>query len=329
MHPRSAPLVSVVTPLYNNCDHLAECIESVQAQTYSSWDYTIVDNCSTDGSLEIASRYAALDSRIRIVKNTTFLRAVSNHNKALREISPKSVYCKIVFADDWIFPNCLDEMVSLAEQHPSVAIVGAYGLQGREVMWAGLPHPSGLFSGRDVCRRLFLHRMYVFGTSTSLLYRSDLVRSKDSFYNESNLHADMESCVEALKENDFGFVHQVLTFKRVRAESLGAFTEDIKTLMAGHLQCLVGHGRHFLDNDEYERCLRRRVSEYYNFLAVSLLRGRRDGKFWDYHKRKLIEAGVGFSSLRLGRAVAARLTRAVANPLETFGKLSGSESAGA
>ncbi|HZS56233.1 MAG TPA: glycosyltransferase family 2 protein [Bryobacteraceae bacterium] len=317
----SEPWVSIVTPVYNNEDHIAECIRSIQAQTYTNWDYTIVDNCSIDGSVEIASRFAATDSRIRVVRNSQFLRAVANHNRALREISPKSLYCKIVFADDWIFPRCIEEMVSLAERYPSLGVVGAYGLQGEEVMWAGLPYGNGLFSGRDVCRRLFLNQTYVFGTSTSVLYRSELVRNRNSFYNESNLHADIEACLMLLKESDFGFVHQILTFKRVREASLGSFTEDIKTLIAGHLYCLVTHGRDFLSEEEYVNVLRRRVANYYNFLAVSFLRGRRDRAFWDYHKRKLNEAGVSFSTIRFGAAMIARLIRAVVNPLETFDKL--------
>jgi len=313
--------VSIVTPVYNNGDDIAECIESVLAQTYENWDYTIVDNCSTDRSGEVARSYAAKDSRIKVLSNPEFLRAIRNHNVALRQISPKSKYCKIVFSDDWIFPECLEQMVSLAEGHPSVGIVGAYGLQGEEVMWAGLPYPSRMVSGREVCRRLFLERLYVFGTSTSVLYRSDLVRSRDPFYNESNLHADMEACVAILKTYDFGFVHQILTFKRWRPESLGTFTEDVNTLIAGHLHCLVTYGKEFLTRREYEACLHQRVSEYYNFLGVSLMRGRRDEKFWNYHKRKLIDASVGFSGTHLVGAMLTRVAMAIVNPNETIQKL--------
>ena len=161
-------------------------------------------------------------------------------------------------------------------------------------------------------------RTYVFGTSGSVLYRSDLVRKQDPFYNEANLHADMEACVVLLKTCDFGFVHQVLTYKRLRPESLGAFTEDMNTLSAGHLRNLVAHGQDYLTRVEFGGCLRRSVSEYYRFLAVSLIRGRRDKKFWDYHKRKLTEAGVGFSRWRLAGATLARLCRAVLNPYETI-----------
>jgi glycosyltransferase involved in cell wall biosynthesis len=321
MNLKSQPLVSIVVPVYNGAEHFVESIESILAQTYQNWDCTIINNCSTDATAEIASRYAAKDSRIRVQENEKFLRVIPNHNVALRQISSASKYCKMVFADDWLFPRCIEEMVSLAEEYPSAGIVGAYGLQGHEVVWAGLPYPSRLVSGREVCRRLFLEGLYVFGTPNSLLYRADLVRSHDPFYNESNLHADMESCVVLLKDCDFGFVHQILAFKRVRPGSVGKFTEEINTIIAGRLHDLVVHGPDFLTRQEFEVSLSRAVSEYYNFLAVSLMRGRRDKKFWDYHKRKLTEAGAGFSRVRLLRATLARLLRAILNPHETLDKL--------
>ena len=59
MSPPSQPLVSIVTPVYNGADFLSECIESVLAETYENWEYTIVDNCSSDGSADLARGYAA------------------------------------------------------------------------------------------------------------------------------------------------------------------------------------------------------------------------------------------------------------------------------
>src|SRR5262249_46303995 len=103
MKRAAEPMVSIVTPVYNGASYLAECIESVLAQTYQNWDYTIVNNCSTDRSMEIARHYAALDDRIRVCENDQFLDVIANHNAALRKISPQSKYCKLIFADDWIF----------------------------------------------------------------------------------------------------------------------------------------------------------------------------------------------------------------------------------
>src|ERR1700691_1872310 len=93
------PLVSVLTPVYNGEPYLAECIESILAQTYSAWEYIIVDNCSTDGTSEIAARYAKQDRRICVHRNDTLLPIIANHNRAFRLISPNSKYCKVVSGD--------------------------------------------------------------------------------------------------------------------------------------------------------------------------------------------------------------------------------------
>jgi hypothetical protein len=131
----------------------------------------------------------------------------------------------------------------------------------------------------------------------------------------------MESCIVLLKTRDFGFVHQILTFKRLTPDSLGSFTHDMSTLITGHLYSLVMHGRDFLTEEEFKSRLKHLTAEYYNLLAVSILRGRRDKRFWHYHKRKLAESNVGFSRTRLLRALLARLCRAVLNSYETVRKL--------
>src|SRR3970040_1020431 len=105
----SAPLVSVLTPVYNGAPYLRECIESVLSQTYSNWEYTIVNNCSTDQTLTIAEEYARKDTRIRVCSNAVLLDVISNHNRAFRLVSPDSKYCKVVSGDDWLFPECLTQ----------------------------------------------------------------------------------------------------------------------------------------------------------------------------------------------------------------------------
>jgi glycosyltransferase involved in cell wall biosynthesis len=316
----TSPLVSIVTPVYNNAAHLKECIESVLAQTYANWDYTIVDNCSTDGSAEIARRFAEKDPRIRVKENKRFLRALENHNAALRYISAASTYCKVVFGDDWIFPECLQKMVSLAEKYPSVGIIGAYALEGTRVRWTGLPYSSQVISGREICREHLLRDLFVFGTANSILYRADLVRSRDRFYNEAHMNGDDEACFELLKNCDFGFVHQVLTCTRVRPGSMSAISGNLQTSFPDFLHILLTYGRDYLTPEEYEVRLDRHVSEYYRFLGKRLVLNH-DTKFLGYHTTQLAESGVGFSRARLVKGMLETLFGAFLNPKDSIDRL--------
>lgn len=320
MNHSAQPLVSIVTPVYNGVKFLAECIESVLSQTYKNWNYTIVDNCSSDGTAQLAHRYAAQDSRIRVQENQEFLRAIPNHNRAFRQISAESKYCKMLFGDDWLFPECLEKMVALAEEHPSIGLVSAYALEGSRVAWTGLPYPSRFVSGQQICRQHLRERLYVFGSATTVLYRADLVRARDPFFNEANIHADTEACFDLLKSSDFGFVHQVLTFSRVRSESLTAMSSDLQTSYGGMLQILNAHGRDYLSAEEFQTRREQALADYYSFLAKSLLKGR-DQKFWAFHKSKLNELGGGYSRMRLSMAFLQELAVAATQPKTTLGKL--------
>ncbi len=297
----SEPLVSVVTPVYNAEPYLAECIESVLAQTYRNWEYVIVNNCSTDRSLEIAERYARQDARIRVHNNREFLKQFQNWNHALRQISPASKYCKVVHADDWLFPECIARMVEVVEAHPSVGIVSAYRLDENRVDLDGLPYPSTVVPGREICRLSLLGDLWVFGSPTSLLIRSDIVRSREAFYDESTLHADTAVCFEILKDWDFGFVHQVLTFTRRHNESLTSFTNRFETRRLANFIVLVRYGPVYL-GEAYEDRLEQALESYYRFLARSIfaLKGR---EFWNFHTSELRKLGFPLRTARLARAL--------------------------
>lgn len=309
MNVEMQPLVSILTPVYNGAGHLSECIESVLRQTYANWDYTIVNNCSTDETLTIAQKYAAKDSRIRVVNNERFLRIIENHNHTIRHISPNSKYCKFVFADDWLYPTCVEEMVRVAEANPTVGLVGAFTMDGKEVLttspairgtvWQPGAHPCSVVSGRELCRsELFGDGGYVLGTMTSLLLRSDLVLKRSVFFNEPHLHADHESCFEVLKDSDFGFCQQVLSYTRPRPDSTSSFAEKFDVILLGKLALFLKYGKELLDEKEYRRVRAKRRGEYYLSLAHNMLR-LRSSWYWKYHKDTLLAFGYRISPLLL------------------------------
>ena len=303
MTDKSEPLVSVITPLYNTEKYLGACIESVMTQTYGNWEYVIVNNQSKDRSLEIARSYAERDPRIRVVDNSEFLAAIPNWNQSLRQMSPDAKYCKMVHADDWIFPRCLEAMVEVSEAHPAIGLVSAYRLNEDRVDLDGLPYPSPCTPGREIARRTLLRNpLYLFGSPSNVMMRADLVRKRDPFYNESSIHADSEVCLDLLQECDFGFVHEVLTYTRRHNEALTSALKSMETHRSGKLICLRRYGPAFLGPDEFQKRVQQVTRGYHRFLSDAVLQ-RRPKEFWDYHKKILAENGIPYSRLSVFRGV--------------------------
>jgi len=94
---------------------LEECLDSVLRQTYRHHEYIIVNNCSKDRSLDIALAYAKRDSRVQAHNNEKFVGVIENHNIAFSPISPAAKYCKVVSADDIIFPESIRRLVEVGE----------------------------------------------------------------------------------------------------------------------------------------------------------------------------------------------------------------------
>lgn len=284
MNMTKQPLVSVVTPVYNGEKYLAECIESVLKQTYQNLEYIIINNCSTDGSSEIIQAYAEKDNRIWFHNNKELISAAENHHTGFRHMSPKSKYCKVLHADDWLFPECIEKMVNLAEANQSVGIVASYRLDGNLVNLDGLPYPSHVLSGREVCRDSLLGGPYVFGSPSSLLIRSDIVKNRDPFYDESRFpfFSDTAVCYEILREWDFGFVHQVLTFTRRHNETQTARLAR-RLDVVNHLILLKEYGKTYLEQNEYEQYLQIRINNYYHYLGNKFF-NTWDKNFWNYHR---------------------------------------------
>jgi len=315
MSSRSAPLVSVVTPFYNTASYLAECIESVLGQSYKNFEYILVDNQSTDGSAEIAQRYAAQDSRIRLIRNPTFLNQVQNYNRALSLISESSNYTKVVEADNWIYPECLVQMVALGERHARIVVVGAYSVTEAAVRFQGLPISVTVIDGRDMARMQMLGHAYLFGAPTTVLLRSSAVRSRNPFFEEETwLAEDVSACWELLRFGDFGFVHQVLTFVRTQNEgTILSGRRAFDGLELTRLAVLTRHGPKLLDPEEYHLAHRRTSGDYYNQLGRGWLAGA-GTEFWAYHRAGLAELRMKLEYWRLAIHVLGILIRALGSP---------------
>lgn len=103
------PVVSILIPVFNRKDYIAECIQSALNQTYTDLEVVVVDNASDDGTWEICQQFAMADQRVRIFRNESNIGPVRNWIRCAQEA--KGSLAKILFSDDCLEPNCLSEMV--------------------------------------------------------------------------------------------------------------------------------------------------------------------------------------------------------------------------
>ncbi|MGE4055589.1 MAG: hypothetical protein AB7F99_12395, partial [Vicinamibacterales bacterium] len=189
--------------------------------------------------------------------------------------------------------------------------------EDRWVKCDGLPYSSPVVPGKEIGKFSLRDGWTdLFGSMTTVMFRSEVVRSTQPFYNESHLYADTEACYKVLQSWDFGFVHQVLTFSRVHPHRLSSFSIAHDTLPLSRLAVTRQFGNHYLEPDEYQACLERTLDRYYHMLGGHLLKGRR-AAFWSYHRRALEELGFSFSWPRVVGNACAIVARAVIRPFES------------
>ena len=120
---RTCHQVSVCIPVYNAARYLSDCVESVQAQTYPPSEIILMDDASTDRSLEVAWRLAKRDSRIQIhSKEHTALG--DTRNRMIRHSS--SALVAFLDADDMAEPDRLAKQVAFLDAHPRSVGVGGH-----------------------------------------------------------------------------------------------------------------------------------------------------------------------------------------------------------
>lgn len=108
--------VSIVIPTYNREKFITECIKSAQEQSYPNIEIVVSDNASTDSTWQICQELARSDPRIVLIRNEVNLGPVRNWMKGIEKATGD--YCKILFSDDCLVPDCLEKMVpKLADPH--------------------------------------------------------------------------------------------------------------------------------------------------------------------------------------------------------------------
>ncbi len=125
------PLISVVMPTYNRASLLPRSIESIMYQTFTDFEFIIVDDGSTDESVELIKAYQQLDPRIKLIQNKKNCGISCARNRGMDAARGK--YLAIMDSDDYSEPERLEKSLRFFQKHPDYTAVNSiYYEMGRE-----------------------------------------------------------------------------------------------------------------------------------------------------------------------------------------------------
>jgi glycosyltransferase involved in cell wall biosynthesis len=152
----ASPLVSIVIPAFNSEKVLTDALESVRTQTHTNFEALVVDDGSTDRTMEIASKYATDDTRFRCLKQSNAGSAVAR-NTALKQA--RGQWIAFLDSDDVWFPTKLETQLRLSNEDSAANL-----LFSNYWIWNG---------GQDRCLRYSRRREFPEGDLVGRLYRGN------------------------------------------------------------------------------------------------------------------------------------------------------------
>jgi len=211
------PLVSVLITVYNREKYIAAAIESVLAQSMDDFELIIVDDGSTDHSLEIAKQYES-DPRVRICPNAQNIGQFPTRNRAASLARGK--YLKYVDSDDAIYPHCLEVMTYMMERHPNAGIL----LCATSELDSFYPIE---LSSKDAYRRCFIHGKVMSNSPLTSMYKREAFKQVGSFRGDKYpLCSDWDMVLKIARDFSVLIVPTGFCFYRVHHGQIVSSTSD-------------------------------------------------------------------------------------------------------
>jgi len=210
------PIVSVCIPSFNYEKYISEAIDSVLNQSLKEFELIIVDDCSTDNSKEVISRFS--DSRIRFYENETNIGMTKNWNKCVK-LSRGEFIC-ILGADDYVHPEFLEKCVRYVGSNSRVGLVYSAFERVKDnrekIETLRLSDTDFIENGNTAFRR-FVKRNVIMPSSA--LIRKDCFESLGDFDEHLGYAPDIEMFARIATRYDVAFVSEVLGYYRLHKEN--------------------------------------------------------------------------------------------------------------
>ena len=211
--PNKTPLVSVIIPNYNHARYLEQRLNSVFNQTYQNFEVIILDDCSTDNSLEVINRYKDNPHLSQIVVNETNSGSTFKQwNKGIHLAKGEVVW--IAESDDYCELNMLEELVKVMVKKDCVLAFSSCVIADERGVHASKTHGTYYYSGRDFVSKWMSTGCIVSNASGAIFKRSALSHISDD-YMQYKQCGDYMFWTMIAGQGKIAYVNKNLTYWRI------------------------------------------------------------------------------------------------------------------
>jgi len=184
-------IVSVVMPAFNAQEYLEESIKSVLLQTEKNWELIIVDDASTDRTLEILKKYEKIDNRIKVVEHKENGGMSAARNTAIKNTNQNSNLVFMLDSDDIALPDSLYEQKKFINANPEASVVGCLA-EYINTKAEAFGKTSSAFYTRSDFDKLVKNRKNIGMIHTGVCFKKNIFNKLGGYDNSKLLLDDME-----------------------------------------------------------------------------------------------------------------------------------------
>lgn len=290
------PLISVIMPVFNSENVVERAIRSVLKQTYQSWELLIVDDCSTDHTVEVIKRWIDKDSRIRLFCQEKNYGPGAAKNRGL--LCAKGDYITFCDADDWIDREAFQILVDNTEGKYDTVISGFYrdikDQDGKLLERTIVKMDAFTCANKiDVLKSIIeLDQNRLFSYAVNKLFKRKIIEKNKVFFSNKKFGEDFDFnidffChVDNMKVIDQGFYHYV---KQNRESLTERYIPDFYEINKERFEKISDL---MIDNGCYTKTVRQKIMSLYVkhvSAAIARLYDPRGGLLWKERRRKAKE----------------------------------------
>lgn len=219
----SSPLVTVICSCYNHSEYVLKSLDAVTNQTYPNVELIVVDDCSSDNSIEIIENWTRNKPKVLFIKNSKNLGLNRSFNHAMKSASGK--YFMDLAADDILLPNCIETLVKSFEKNPDLAMVysNAETINEKDEVKETFFNKAQTAKIKTAIQDDFYQNILANSTymcSVSALYNRNIFDTLNG-YDENLYFEDFDYWLRISRKHPVEFIDIILVQKRFLENSMG------------------------------------------------------------------------------------------------------------